>query len=228
MIRTPVLALVAAGLIVTAGCGGKPTGAADQATPATASSTPEPIPSNYDYDTGSPPPELPETTDPLPSEIPSQTPLPPGRAGVPRGLPAYALRPDRSKVDEVAVAFALLISTHDALLDNRPADAGPRAAAVATARLAGELRGSRPVGSPGAAWNQLELHQGYTRVTATDTTEDGAPPDSATTAMRGIKVVAVPTAAGWTGTTETTVVFLELTRPGPGHPWAVDSYDAQV
>ena len=221
-------AACAAALIVSSGCSENSGHAQD--TPTTAASTP------LDYDAGNTPPppastpympQATRTTAPLPTVVPSLPPATPGRPGTPRGLPRTALHVDRADALSVALGFAALLTAHDTRIDNRPADAGRRAARLATPALARQLLGPPPAGSPGADWLELQRHHGYTKVAAGDATESGAPADTATDADRAISIRSTPVGPGWTGAVSDLTVFIHLTRGRAGASWSVTGYSVQ-
>jgi hypothetical protein len=216
--------LPAAALLMLAGCGTN-----DPSTEASSTPSPSASPLDYDGPTPSAPTSTPYITPsaslPPATAVPSEPPGTPGKAGTPRGLPATALRPDRTDPTAVAAAFSILLMTYDTRLDNQPADAGRRAATLASAKLANELRQPPPGGGNGVAWTELQQHDGYTKATASDATEAGAPVDRADQATRAVRISSTPIGEGWTGQPDVRIVYLRLTHGGG--TWVVQSYDVQ-
>jgi hypothetical protein len=210
-------------LLALTSCGTNEPSAEATPTPTTAS------PLDFDGPTPSAPTSTPYISPPssLPpaTALPSEQPGTPGRAGTPRGLTPDAAKPDRSDPTSVAAAFALLLTTYDVRIDNQPADAGRRAAVLATPALAAELRQPPPGGNPGVTWTELADHDGYTRCTAADATEAGAPADSASQATRAIRVSCASVGTNWNGDAQVQVIFVSLSRTN--NQWAAGSYSVQ-
>lgn len=223
--RRALLAATSALLLLTAtACGtGSPS---SETTPTTTESSP------LDYDGPTTPPAPTATpfmtpTAPLPPATarPNEQPGTPGRSGMPRGLAPAAATPDRGDPTAVAAAFSLMLTTYDARIDNQPADAGRRAAVLATPTLAAELRQPPPGGNPGISWTELADHDGYTRCTATDATEAGAPADSASQATRAIRVSCAAAGNNWNGDAQVQIIFVSLSKLN--RQWVVGSYSVQ-
>jgi len=202
--RRRLAAAAAVTAAAVAGCGGSPAevtaaAATPSAGPTATWSTPAPA-------------------SPQPTPTSSQTdagPRGPVRGGAPD--PAGV---DRSSPDSVGAAFVQLAWTSDTRVDASPAQATRRAAALAVPELAAELRqadGRRPSGD----WTTWTTRKAWTQVTLTPNLDTGRPTDTATRAVRGWQARVVPRANSWTGSTQTFVVFVVLTRPTSADGWSV-------
>lgn len=193
--RLAVAAAVVAASTVT-GCASSPVGVTTTV-PSTATTQGPAATSSTPAGTGA----TPSSSDPT-----GATPGAPVRGGAPDpdGV-------DRSSPDSVGEAFVQLAWTSDTRADRSPTDATARAAALATPELAADLRqdgGRRPSGD----WTTWTTRKAWTQVTLTPNLDAGRPTDTATRAVRGWQARVVPRADGWTGTPQTFVVFVSLTR----------------
>ena len=190
-------ALVTAGLALAAaaGCTGQ-----SAPTPSTSTSTGA-------YPT--PNPSIP--AQPLPTTSPSPYPVALPDAG------------DVNRQDATAAAQAAVVTmwSTDMATDPSQYQAQLRAAWLMAPAYLASITAHPPVAAPGAWWNACAAHHAYTSVSAS-ADHDTAPPDTATSAYRQFSIVVTPHGAGgWTGPTQAETVFVVLTRPEAGQPWAV-------
>lgn len=235
MIRTSVLSLMVAIPLALTACAASP-GSEDSSQPPPSGTTTVPTTSSpdiiYDGDEGPPgsltpepsyTPQAPPGSTSAPTHFPSPT-LSAGKAGRARGErdPASI---NRSDPDAVAAAFAAALVAVDTDLDQRPNDAGARAARYATDSLADEMTESAPIANPGAVWTELVNRNGWTTVQTAEGGLGQGPPDTKSQAWRAITTTATPTNdSGWTGERTTTTWIIELHhRRGQ---WSVASYEA--
>jgi hypothetical protein len=123
----------------------------------------------------------------------------------------------------VGEAFSTATFTYDSLIDTSPADGQRRSADFATPAFATALRQPLMQGG-GAVWNEMAAHRGYTTVALAQDHDDGRPPDTATSAVRGWTVTATGHAAdGWSAPMSSVVMFVSMTRPTPAGGWQVCS-----
>jgi hypothetical protein len=204
------------GVLVLTGCAGKSASVADASSSST--STPH-ISTNPAAATGDP-----LATAPVPPAPPSKAftwpkPSPPvvtpGLA--PRGLKVNLAAVNRTNAGDVAKAFATIAYSSDTRTDTSPADAGRRAAPLATPELTKALKAAPP-GRGGADWTDLVSAKGYTLVKTRVNTDGGAPAGTATTEYASYVVTITPKP---TGAAQTVVVYLQITRTTPTGPWAV-------
>jgi len=202
------------GVLVLTGCAGKSTGGAVATSPPTSTANTSTSPSTTAGD--------PLATAPVPAPPPSRAftwPKPsrpavtPGLA--PRGLKLAAV--NRTVAGDVAKTFATIAYSSDTRTDTSPADAGKRAAPLATPELAKALKAPR-LDRVGADWSALVAARGFTVVKAIKNTDDGAPPGTATTEYASYVVTITPKPSG---AARTVVVYLQITRSTPTGPWAV-------
>lgn len=146
---------------------------------------------------------------------PSLPAVTPGLA--PRGLKVNLAAVNRTIAGDVAKAFATIAYSSDTRTDTSPADAGKRAAPLATPELAKALKAAPP-GRGGADWTDLVSAKGYNVVKTRVNTDGGAPADSATTEYASYVLTIIPKP---TGAARTVVVYLQITRNTPTKPWAV-------
>lgn len=145
---------------------------------------------------------------------PVTTPTRPPRGAV--GGQAVDLR----SPDSVGKGFVALAWTSDTVVDRTPADAARRAAKLATPTLAQQLRAAVSAAAPGAQWQTWTAHHAYTRVQLLPNHDNGQPADTTTTAVRSWQVQVTPVGDnGWTGSPQTLVVYLALTKSAG--QWAV-------
>ncbi len=146
-----------------------------------------------------------------------------GRAPAPAVFPAATAArtpPSQPQGDPAAVcaAFATTIHTVDTAIDAGPGAAYYRARPYVTARLSQPINGV----DVDARWAQWAAHRAATTVTATVLAAE-APPDSLVDAYRAVRVTVTPRGVdGWTGPTQTRIVFCQLAADSGG--WRVDSY----
>lgn len=149
--------------------------------------------------------------------------------GLKPSLPHHQLR--RDKATDTALAFAINAETWDSRIDHRPNDAGHRAANLATDKLSDEMTGTEPKAAPGADWEKLADHHGYTTVKATPGGFGKPPPDTKTKAIRGITIEkqAMHGDHHWTtkGPSSGNAYALTLHRNHKGDAWSVSDYDIQ-
>jgi hypothetical protein len=127
----------------------------------------------------------------------------------------------------VAVAVVAVTNRHDTAIDHSPSDAQRRARAWLAPTLAAQLDNG-PAAAPGAEWNTWAKHRAYTRSSAVDATESGAPPDTETQADRTIAVTVQPIGRDrWKGTSRRYAVFVTLTRARASSPWKVSQLQVQ-
>jgi hypothetical protein len=109
--------------------------------------------------------------------------------------------------------------TVDAAIDQGQQDAYLRAIGYLTAGYAATIRAQPPQFAP-APWRD---HRAYSRLRLKPLRrEEGAPADTPTTAYRQWSLTVLPTGRdGWRGRRTTAVLFVTLTRPGPGSPWRI-------
>jgi len=111
----------------------------------------------------------------------------------------------------------------DTRTDTGPAQAGRRAAALATPALAGTLGAAVDQGAPGQQWATWASHQAVTSV-ALAPNADTPPQDTPTTVYRSWAITLTPRGRGWTGPTVSLVAYLTVTNlaePGAAARWAV-------
>ncbi|MFL4496491.1 hypothetical protein ACJ6WD_35415 [Streptomyces sp. VTCC 41912] len=195
------LAAAAATVLVAAAAAG--CGSQDDNTPTPAPSHSSPAPTARPTATYSPPQAMPS-----------------GKAGTPKGLPTTV-----NEEDATAVAHALAVTafTYDTALDRTPADAQRRAGRWLTPAYA-KTALAQPVAPPGASWNQMAAHHGYTAVTARQA-HDTAPASTQTSAYRQFEVtVQFRGRDGWKGDAdEHWVTWIHLARSTASSPWKADS-----
>jgi hypothetical protein len=164
-------------------------------------------PSRY----ATPNPSLALSAQPLPTTSPAPYPVPlPSASEVDRGDPTATAR----------AAVVTMWST-DMASDASQYQANLRAAWLLAPAYLASIQAHPPVGAPGAWWNECAEHHAYTTVAATADHED-QPADTATSADRQFSITITPHGAGgWTGPSESETVFISLTRPAAGQPWAV-------
>jgi len=116
-------------------------------------------------------------------------------------------------VDAVASAAAQTTLRWDTVLDTSPQDAQRRAAPLMTASYAQQVKAAR-VAVPGASWAQLKTHHGWCSTTARPDS-DPHPPDTATTASRGVYVTQTCRGGdGWQQPATSWLVQEQLSRQG--------------
>lgn len=151
---------------------------------------------------------------------PGQSALPTGRAGTPAaGLPAHV-----DSQDATAVAAAAITAdwTWDTALDTSPADAQRRSQPWLTPQYAAQVAHAPTVAAPGAQWDTLAAHHGYTTAALARAFDDPTA-DTATSAWREFTVTVTEHGRdGWHGPVSTYVQYAHLTRPTAGAPWQVD------
>ncbi|MFF9483024.1 hypothetical protein [Streptomyces sp. NPDC014733] len=196
--RTAAAAAVAMLVATAAACSSE-----DQDRPAPKPSTSSPAPTAHPTATYSPPPTMPT-----------------GKPGTPKGgLPKDV---DEKDATAVAKAIAEVAFTYDTQLDRTRADAQRRTARWLTPAYAKTALG-QPVAPPGANWDQMAAHHGYTTVTARQA-HDTAPAGTPTSAYRQFEVTVKFRGRGsWTGPDEHWVTWLHLTRSTASSPWRADS-----
>jgi hypothetical protein len=192
-----VKAVAAAGfaLAAVAGCTGQPT-----PTPSAGAST-----SSY------PTPNPSISAQPLPTTSPSPYPVALPDAG------------DVNRRDATATAQAAVVTmwSTDMATDPSQYQAQLRAAWLLAPAYLASITAHPPIAAPGAWWSACAAHHAYTSVSAS-VDHDTAPPDTATSAYRQFSIVVTPHGdSGWTGPTQAETVFVVLTRPEAGQPWAV-------
>jgi len=181
-----------------------------------------------------PPPPAPASSAP-PSAVAPSTALPPSAGGgapvtvPPGGSPTHrGAGPGINQVNgadasAVGEAFSTATFTYDSLIDTSPADGQRRSADFATPAFATALRQPLMQGG-GAVWNEMAAHRGYTTVALAQDHDDGRPPDTATSAVRGWTVTATGHAAdGWSAPMSSVVMFVSMTRATPASGWQVCS-----
>lgn len=162
---------------------------------------------------------------PNPSMAFSAQPLPTGSpAPYPVALPDAG---DVNRADPTAVARAAVVTmwSTDMAADPSQLQAELRAAWLLAPSYLHSIQAHPPVGAPGAWWNTCAQHHAYTTVSvAVD--HDDQPSDTATAAGRQLSITVTPHGdGGWTGPAVTDTVFVALTRPAAGQPWAVDGVE---
>jgi hypothetical protein len=181
-----------------------------------------------------PPPPAPASSAP-PSAVTPATALPPspgggapatvhpGASGTPRGAGPGINQVNGADASAVGEAFSTATFTYDSLIDTSPADGQRRSADFATPAFATALRQPLMQGG-GALWNEMAAHRGYTTVALAPDHDDGRPPDTATSAIRGWTVTATGHAAdGWSAPMSSVVLFVSMTRTTPASGWQVCS-----
>jgi len=149
--------------------------------------------------------------------------VPPGASGTPRGAGPGINQVNGADASAVGEAFSTATFTYDSLIDTSPADGQRRSADFATPAFATQLRQPLMQGG-GAVWNEMAAHRGYTTVALAPDHDDGRPPDTATSAVRGWTVTATARAAdGWSAPMSSVVLFVSMTRPTPASGWQVSS-----
>jgi len=147
----------------------------------------------------------------------------PGASGTPRGAGLGINQVNGADASAVGEAFSTATFTYDSLIDTSPADGQRRSADFATPAFATQLRQPLVQGG-GAVWNEMAAHRGYTTVALTPDHDDGRPPDTATSAVRGWTVTATGHAAdGWSAPMNSVVMFVSMTRATPAGGWQVSS-----
>lgn len=155
---------------------------------------------------------------------PTQTPYPtsstkPNPRGMSHGLDGV----NRQEAEATAKAFLTALNTQDGRTDTSPRNAADRAADLATAAYAAQLR--TPMESaPGADFQDLIQQKGYTSAQVKVTTSDDPPPSSPTDTYLTFTVTVTthgPKTAPLTSTN-----FVHLTRPAAGTAWQVASNTA--
>jgi hypothetical protein len=120
---------------------------------------------------------------------------------------------------EVCERFAAALHSADAA-DGRPDAAAIRAAAYATAALAGELVAT----AREPRWPALTKHQARLHPSVSAHVEAEQPPDSSTTAYRAVRVTTTAAGAdGWRSGPDTTLVYCVLRREAGA--WRVGGFD---
>lgn len=177
-----------------------------------------------------------QTASPTPHGTGTPTPSPTTTgptADQPRGLkpslPHHQLR--RDKATDTALAFVITAETWDTRIDKRPNDAGRRAADLATNDLRYQMTKGEPKAAPGAEWEKLVNHHGYTTVKTTPGGFGKPPPDTKTKAIRGV-TVNKQTMHGdhhWTakGDGSGSGYVFTLHRDHKGAPWSVSDYNIE-
>ena len=212
-----VLSVTAAAALVLAACSQQASSPTSPAT--TAATTAAPVSSGVPAATG-PDPGSGTGTAPsgsVPAAAGSSAAAGPAAAGPD---PAAV---DRRNPDAVGRAFVQLAWTMDTRTDTGPAQAGRRAAALATPTLAGTLGGAVDQGAPGQQWATWAAHQAVTSV-ALAPNADTPPHDTPTTVYRSWAITLTPRGRGWTGPTVSLVAYLTVTNlaePGAAARWAV-------
>jgi len=214
-------AVAAAGLVLLTGCArpGDTNAAGPTAvsSPSAASSTPTLTdPGSTAATTGAG-----VTADP--DAAASTAPYPRGRAGVPAGgLPAPTTRTSPDPLVVAAAALRVFYGS-DTTLDTEPIDAAKRALPWLGGSFADAVAAARIVAPPGAVWNGWAAHRAHLVVTVTRGYDDGAPPDTLTTAHQQWLITQAPVGVTgprpWTGDPVSTVAYLTLGRRGGR--WAV-------
>ncbi len=149
--------------------------------------------------------------------------VPPGASGTPRGAGPGINQVNGADASAVGEAFSTATFTYDSLIDTSPADGQRRSADFATPAFATQLRQPLMQGG-GALWNEMAAHRGYTTVALAQDHDDGRPPDTATSAVRGWTVTATGHAAdGWSAPMSSVVMFVSMTRGTPTSWWQVSS-----
>jgi len=149
--------------------------------------------------------------------------VPPGASGTPRGAGPGIDQVNGADASAVGEAFSTATFTYDSLIDTSPADGQRRSADFATPAFATQLRQPLMQGG-GAVWNEMAAHRGYTTVALAPDHDDGRPPDTATSAVRGWTVTATGHAAdGWSAPMSSVVMFVSMTRGTPANAWQVSS-----
>jgi len=149
--------------------------------------------------------------------------VPPGASGTPRGAGPGIDQVNGADASAVGEAFSTATFTYDSLIDTSPADGQRRSADFATPAFATPLRQPLVQGG-GAVWNEMAAHRGYTTVALAQDHDDGRPPDTATSAVRGWTVTATGHAAdGWSAPMNSVVMFVSMTRGTPAGGWQVCS-----
>ncbi len=149
--------------------------------------------------------------------------VPPGASGTPRGAGPGIDQVNGADASAVGEAFSTATFTYDSLIDTSPADGQRRSADFATPAFATQLRQPLMQGG-GALWNEMAAHRGYTTVALAQDHDDGRPPDTATSAVRGWTVTATGHAAdGWSAPMSSVVMFVSMTRATPAGAWQVSS-----
>ncbi|MFH9871569.1 hypothetical protein ACH4NT_36530 [Streptomyces lydicus] len=167
----------------------------------------------------------PAHSSPAPTARPNATYSPPrempsGQAGTPKGGLPKAV--DEQDATAVAKAVAQVAFTYDAQLDRTRADAQRRTTRWLTPAYAQTALG-QPVAPPGASWDQMATHHGYTTATARQA-HDTAPASTPKSAYRQFEVtVQFHGRDGWKGDDEHWVTWIHLTRSTTSSPWRVDS-----
>ncbi|SDS71545.1 hypothetical protein [Microlunatus soli] len=145
-----------------------------------------------------------------------------------RGLTASQRRVDRRDADQVATAFVVRLEAWDTALDRRPNDAVRRAVAFADPVLRSRLLAAEPRSGPGARWNQLAEHRGWTSV-RTRLGGLGPPPTTDRSAVRAVSVTPVDHGAGdWIAFPDTGSTYIvTLRRQSQDAGWTVVGYTIQ-
>jgi hypothetical protein len=158
----------------------------------------------------------PITAEPIPTGDPTKTPA----GGLPKNV-------DGKNATAVAIAVVAVTNRHDTAIDNSRSDAQRRAVRWLDPTLAAQLAGG-PAAAPGAEWNTWAKHRAYTTTAAVNSTEYGAPPDTATRADRTIAVTVQPIGRDrWRGPASQYAVFVTLTRTSAAAVWKVSQLQVQ-
>lgn len=189
------------------------------------SAAPPPPPSAPAPASSAPPPSAVAPATAVPSSPGGGAPgtVPPGGSGTPRGAGPGINQVNGADASAVGEAFSTATFTYDSLIDTSPADGQRRSADFATPSFATQLRQPLMQGG-GAVWNEMAAHRGYTTVALAPDHDDGRPPDTATSAVRGWTVTATGHAAdGWSTPMSSVVMFVSMTRTTPASGWQVSS-----
>lgn len=163
------------------------------------------------------------TATPDPSN--TQSAVPTGEAGVPRGGVIDPATVDFSDPDQVADATVTTMATSDTLIDLSPMDASRRAEPWLTPEYYAMVAEPIP-GGGGAPWLELEKYDGYTTTTLSDATEMGQPADTETEAFRARATATERLGAdGWMGEPTQKVYYVYLVRDSAEDPWLVDGVE---
>lgn len=204
MMNTPKLSALTAvavlGVLTVGGCSGN-----DQTAPAPSSPPASPVSAT--------------STAPLPSK-----PLPTGTTKPnPRGMKTGLEHVNRSDAAATATAFLTALNAQDTAMDTTPWNAADRAAQLATASYAAQLR-QQVIAAPGAAWNAMSAAKGYTTVTVKQIPSDDPPPSSPT--EKYLTFAVVVTTHGAKADPLKSSTFVHVQRASANAPWQVASSTA--
>lgn len=231
--------IVAAALVLAAGCGTTHRPAASPPATTTAP-TAGPAPSTTQAARAVTSSTAPDTTGSTPPDTTGSTTTAPAASSATSTDAPLPVRPTRGQVnlgavnnqDPTSVAQALLIdmSSPDSAVDTTPNQAEALAISLLAAPAAAALNSTldnpgADNGGAGADWAAVFAHHGWDTATAKTVSQGGGVPDTASTADREMVVTVTEHGAdpSWTPAPIQTIWAVTLTRPGPSAPWKVSA-----